>query len=416
MNRRFLLMTAIATSAGAALSIGACASDDPNATSTDGGGSTIIGADANGADGDADTGKGGDAEAGPCTDCEWFPEVCTPEIPCSTGPFEASTIGGALDGRTRIHSIRGRSASDVWAVGALGAVAHFDGSAWTRQDIGDRDTTAAIWLRDASEILLSSLKRVHTRGSELPVPDGGPTDWMSIDFWTLPDALSGAFYPIQLTSAWAAKGATWLWCASLDGSPNDTYQPPPGLWRMRLSSDVLGGIEVAEGLPSHTCDTVPCRRMIGIHGLDAAAFWAVGGAGATVRVTDADGDEPHITAFNSLTLNELHGVWTASAEDAWSVGTAGTIRHYTGDAVHWDIVADVPTTSSLNAVWGTSSNDIWAVGDNAVVLHYDGAHWSRVPVAGLGVRRPTLTTVWASSPGHVWIGGDGFVLSLGGKP
>ncbi|AKU94688.1 hypothetical protein AKJ09_01352 [Labilithrix luteola] len=408
-------MTAIATSTGAVLSIVACASDDPNATANRDG-DTIIGSDANVTDGDADT-DSSDPDAGPCTDCEWFPDVCTPELPCSTGPFETSTIGGAFDGRTRIHSIRGRSATDVWAVGALGAVAHFDGTAWTRQDIGDRDTTVALWLRDASEILLSSLKRVHTRGSELPVPDGGTTDWMSIDFWTLPDALAGAYYPIQLTSAWAAKGATWLWCTSLDGSPNDTADtPPPGLWRMRLSSDVLGGIEVAEGLASHTCEKIPCRRMLAIHGLDANEFWAIGGAGATIRVTDADSDAPHAVAFNSQTQNELHGVWTASATDAWSVGTAGTIRHYTGDPVHWDIVADVPVTSTLNAVWGTSSNDVWAVGDNAVVLHYDGTRWSRVPVAGLGVRRPTLTTVWASSPGHVWIGGDGFVLSLGGKP
>lgn len=414
MNRRILLATAILASTTCALSIGACASDDPNTSSADRGNDTIIGSDA-GAAPDADNGDG-DADAGPCMDCEWFSDVCTPEIPCATGPFDSSTVGGAIDGRTRINAIRGRSATDVWAVGALGAVAHFDGTAWTRLDIGDRDTTVALWLRDASEILLTSLKRVHTRGTELPVPDGAPTDWMGIDFWTLPDSIAYGSYPIQLTSAWAAKSATWLWCTSLDGSPNDTMSPPPGLWRMRLSDATVGGIEVAEGLPSGTCEKLPCRRMLGIHGLDANEFWAVGGAGGTIRVTDADGDEPHASAFDSQTQNELHGVWTASATDAWSVGVAGTIRHYVGDPVRWDVVSGVPVTSSLNAVWGTSSNDIWAVGDNAVVLHYDGTRWSRIPVAGLGVRRPTLTTVWAPSPGHVWIGGDGFVLSLGGKP
>jgi hypothetical protein len=39
-----------------------------------------------------------------------------------------------------------------------------------------------------------------------------------------------------------------------------------------------------------------------------------------------------------------------------------------------------------------------------------------VKVAGLGELRPDLYAVWSSAPGHVWIGGQGVVLSLGGKP
>jgi hypothetical protein len=78
-------------------------------------------------------------------------------------------------------------------------------------------------------------------------------------------------------------------------------------------------------------------------------------------------------------------------------------------------VADVPATATLRAVWGTSSADVWAVGDDATVLHYDGTSWTRAHVAGLGARHPNLYAVWASAPGHVWIGGDGILLSIGGK-
>jgi hypothetical protein len=67
-------------------------------------------------------------------------------------------------------------------------------------------------------------------------------------------------------------------------------------------------------------------------------------------------------------------------------------------------------------VFGSSGSDIWAVGDHGVVLHYDGTRWSRVGIAGLGLRRPDLTAVWVPEPGHVWIGGIGVILSLGGKP
>ena len=40
----------------------------------------------------------------------------------------------------------------------------------------------------------------------------------------------------------------------------------------------------------------------------------------------------------------------------------------------------------------------------------------RGQIGGLGSRRTDLTSVWTSGPGHVWIGGEGVVLSLGGKP
>ena len=67
-------------------------------------------------------------------------------------------------------------------------------------------------------------------------------------------------------------------------------------------------------------------------------------------------------------------------------------------------------------MWGTSSSDVWVVGDRALVLHYDGKQWSRVPVGGLEGLRPDLYAVWTAEPGHVWIGGEGTVLSIGGKP
>ena len=109
-------------------------------------------------------------------------------------------------------------------------------------------------------------------------------------------------------------------------------------------------------------------------------------------------------------------MWAASDTDVWAVGTAGTIRHYRGDSVFWEVVEDVPTNEALNGVWGTSASDIWAVGNAGVVLHYDGARWSRVKVAGVGEAPSDLYTVWSPAPGQVWIGGQGVVLSLGGKP
>ncbi len=415
MNRHTLFMAALLTSVCGALPIAACASSDESNSSPqeDNNEITIVGSDANTGPNAAD-----DVDAGPCTGCEWFPAECTPKIPCNGGPFDPSTAGGPIDGRVRINVIRGRSASDVWAVGARGTVAHFDGSSWTRLDIGDEWTNQAIWLRDDTELLLTSLQRFHTHAA-----DAGLSSWFSIDLTNASDSpvpSSLLQQPYQLTSAWAARGATWLWCTSFDnwdlfGGGGSTAQMMPDLWRLRYTTAKFQGLEVAEALPSGSCGEIPCSRMNAVHGFDKNELWAVGSKGVTIHVTDADSDTPHAVAFNSLTQNELRGVWSASATDAWSVGAQGTIRHYVGDPLHWDVVADVPVSSNLNAVWGTSPSDVWAVGDDAVVLHYDGSRWSRVPVAGLGARRPKLTTVWTPSPGHVWIGGEGVVLSIGEK-
>lgn len=414
MNRRTLFMTAFLTTLGGASSIAACASDESTGASQEGD-AKVIGPDVNTGPDAADDVSEADADAGPCTDCEWFPADCTPDIPCGSGPFDPSTTGGALDGRLRINVLRGRSTSDVWAVGSLGAVAHFDGTSWTRLDIGDRFTTKAIWFREDTELLLTSMQIFHSH-----VADAGLTNWFRIDLTKafdspVPTSLSQAQYPLALTSAWAAEDATWMWCTSVDTSADPTYVTSPGLWRLRYTTTKAQGLEVTEALPSGTCGKIPCKRMNALHGLDKNELWAVGSKGATIHLTDADSDAPQASTFNSLTQNELRAVWTASSTEAWSVGAKGTIRHYVGDPLLWNVVEDVPVISDLNAVWGTSATDVWAVGDDAVVLHYDGSRWSRVPVAGLGERRPKLTTVWSPSPGHVWIGGDGFVLSLGGK-
>ncbi len=348
-----------------------------------------------------------DLDAGPCTDCEYFPEVCTPDALCAGGPFDPSTPGGSLDMRARIMTIRGRSSSDVWAAGALGALAHFDGTTWRRSDPGPRETMRALWLRDSEEIAVALPTSLYARGL-----DGGAAP--SADGWTVrklpvPFEFFG-YIAVEFESAWAAPGSDSLWCAMRVGMSGLTS----GLWRLRRSP--TSEFELGPGVPADVCTALPCDAIMSIHGASANELWAVGQRGAALRITNAESETPSVKAFNSRTWNALNGVWAASASEAWAVGTSGTIRHYTGHPVDWEVVSDVPTTEPLNAVWGSSSSDVWAVGDAGVVLHYDGKTWSRVKVAGLGARRPDLTTVWASAPGHVWIGGHGVILSLGGKP
>ncbi|MDF2693171.1 MAG: hypothetical protein K0S65_1554 [Labilithrix sp.] len=349
-------------------------------------------------DGGLDAAPEGDA--GPCADCEYFPSVCSPDTLCPNGPFESSPGDGGLNPRLTINVIRGRSVSDVWVAGAMGSLAHFDGTSWTRSELGSLDTLNALWLHESGEIALARLSRAYTHAPE--VADAG---------WTFTEPTMPSEYPSTgaiLTSAWSASGSQWLWGAIT----SDSWAT--GLWRMRQLPE--SGLELQVGVTTEACVDARCMRMKSIHGASADAAWAVGESGSAVLILDADGDTPSVRAFNTQTKNALNGVWSASPSDAWTVGATGTIRHYTGDRVLWDVISDVPTLEALRAVWGSSSTDVWAVGDAGVVLHYDGKSWSRVKVAGLGRRRPYFTAVWVPAPGHVWVGGDGVMLSLGGKP
>jgi hypothetical protein len=344
---------------------------------------------------------------------------CTDDVPCPFGPFEANTEGGPLDLRTRINAIRARNVSDVWLAGANGTIAHYDGVSWRRSDSGSQQTMKSLWLRDEDEVALVDLKSVYRRNFDaadagvdagLPSADG----WSAVGMALVPTEASSS--SLIVSSTWAAPGAEWAWLTTLEYAANGTPRNRVnGIWRLRIAPET-SQLELQNGLPPGTCMTIGCRRMTSVHGRSADDLWSVGYTGAIVHITGAQSAVPEYKPFDSQTWAELDGVWAASETEAWAVGGGGVIRHYTGHPYAWDIVDDVPTTETLRAVWGSSPSDVWAVGDTATVLHYDGTSWSRVAVAGLGLRHPDLFAVWTPAPGHVWIAGDGVFLSLGGKP
>lgn len=404
MSARLLIVfTTVAACTGASSLLVACATnDDTPVTEPDA--NVEVPSPSDALDGGAEASTDGAApDAGA--------EPCPSDALCPSESFGPQKPAGSLDGRVRIVMIRGRSASDAWAVGARGTIFHFDGTAWKRSESGTDRTINAIWPRDTGEVALSSLTTsAYTRG--IALDDGaaaGPSagGWTERALPTFADAPEG-----WLTSAWAPPGAEWLWSTTME-------QPVPlpmnGLWRVRVSP-TTNSLEVAEAAPRAACIVQGCRRLASIHGATANDLWAVGPTGATVHITDAQGSSPKITPIDSQTWADLHGVWVASAGEVWAVGAKGTILRNSGASASWSRVSNVPTSEKLRGIWGTSPTDIWAVGDTSVVLHYDGTTWSEVQVAGLSEPRPDLYTVWTPAPGHVWAAGDGVVLSLGGKP
>ena len=413
-RRRFLL-SAVPALAMLAIGPSACAGDDstPPVDEVDPVPVPTVSEDS----GALDAG-GGDADAtapdASCDDdCEYFPTTCSANVLCPNGLFDPSQPqGGAekLDGRTTIHLIRGTSEDDVWVLGGLGAVAHFDGTSWVRSSPplpalspqGLPATLRTLWLRSEQAVGITGFDELYTHAlAPSSEPDAGGSDWTR--FGRLSPAINLAAQTIM--SGWSPPGSESFWMVSVP--PVVTTRNRPSILRLRATGpDAIGGAVIASNLGT----------FLGVHGATADELWAVGIGGVTLRISGAEGNTPTNQAYDSQTRNALYGVWAASSSEAWSVGFGGTIRHYTGDPLRWDVVPGISEEFQLSAVWGTSPTDVWAVGKNAVVLHYDGTEWKRVTIAGLGSRRPDLTSVWASDPNHVWIGGQGVVLSFGGKP
>lgn len=357
-----------------------------------------------------------DADAGPCDDCEYFPETCTPDAFCANELFAAS---GDFDPRNTVNVLRGRSESDIWMGAAAGVTAHFDGAKWTRLDLAERESVQAFWLREDGEVSFATLERPFSHG--VPDADGGAptTEWTSRPAPSSPTEYR--WWSRLLNATWGAQSpSSWAWAATEAmacedfGCRNKPDLRTSGLWRLRQSAS--GAFEIASVIPSDVCQATSCEGMTGLHGATPNTLWSVGHTGAAIRITDPDGATPILRSFNTQTWLALRAVWAASDTDVWAVGTRGIVRHYAGHPVLWDVVSNVPTSEDLNAVWGSSASDVWAVGNAGVILHYDGTAWARVKIAGLGARRPKLTAVWTASLGHVWVGGQGVVLSLGGKP
>ena len=183
------------------------------------------------------------------------------------------------------------------------------------------------------------------------------------------------------------------------------------VWRIQTDGATL---TTSPGVPQSVCQSVPCKSLRAFDGTSPNVVWGVGENGAAIRITSAETETPEVEVMNPLTWSTLSGVWAVSDTEAWAVGARGLVIHNVGATFGWNVV-EVPTTEHLRAVAGSSPSDIWVVGDKGVVLHYDGATWTRIKVAGMVGRRPELLSVWVPEPGKVWVGGQGVLLSLGGK-
>ena len=338
---------------------------------------------------------------------------------------------------------------DAWAVGAEGAIAHWNGAKWLMKTSEPRDVydisgvpggqafavgqkgllgelgagglgveqvPTAVDLRSVAITAASGDKPAHA----IAVGDQGVTLQWDGKTWSVADA----FTPEPLAAVTAVGDGSYFAVTGTTGLAKIFARDTAGTWA--LKSIASGTIADVAALPSGKAFAVGKAGLLltrqGDNWMQSKAFgafdayalhltddndgWAVGSAGL---VSHWNGTTWEVTPAG--TGKTLRAVWASAADDVWAVGLLGTAIHYDGQA--WT-AAELPGDKAgldLFAVWGRSAKEIYAAGVGGVVLRWDGVAWQSIsePVTA------TLRALWGSKPSDIWaVGAEAAIYHYGG--
>ncbi len=161
--------------------------------------------------------------------------------------------------------------------------------------------------------------------------------------------------------------------------------------------------------------------LIDVNGSSSSDVWAVGwrdGLRIDPIAYHFDGTDwtnvPVMCALPSplpgpIFFTSLNGVWSASPDDVFVVGSRGLIGRYNGEYFE---TTGGDESYDLYDVWGSSPDNVLAVGSDWTKLHYDGSEWTEL-FPGWG--GPTHRGVWGHGRKVFVVGDDGIIERFDGE-
>jgi hypothetical protein len=290
--------------------------------------------------------------------------------------------------RKNVRDFWAFNADDVWAIGADGALAHFDGQRWSHGD-------APIELR---AVAARAADDVWAFGAQQTLLHFDGHDWRS---WRLPG--SDSAYPIAV-AATASAPAIDVWVLTsaalwrFDGQRWTTIATKPKDREMfslfaRAPNDVWVGAGVrllhwnGRAIETFDLDFEP-RLLWG----NARELWA------GMRLHRWDGSKmvipPELAGPDGKGLTVGSAVATPDA--LWLINWP-TISRVTGGRV--ETIRDLRALKSINGFWVSPSGEIWVTSAQGV-SHGSGSTWTVEPGPGLG----EITAI-GGADGVVWMFG-----------
>ena len=272
--------------------------------------------------------------------------------------------------------------SSVWFCGSSGTILRWDGAAVVAETSGTANALNAVWGAGAVVYAVGNgglvLKRAAGTWSAATSPAAvtllgvfatGSDVWVcgtSGNLWYSSD--SGASWTAQTSGTAQTLRAIW-------GASATT------LWAVGSTGTILA---TADGGATWTAQTSGTTvTLYSVRGTSATDVW-VGGSTDTLLRLDALGVWQAVSSSTSNTYRgvapsgavELAVAYPASTQ-VWCVGTTGTITS-ADKAAAYDAVSGVAVT--LQAVWAVGQNEAWAVGSSGTILRMLDGGGSRVRV------------------------------------
>lgn len=248
-----------------------------------------------------------------------------------------------------LHSIWGRSQSDVYAAGENGTILHFDGAGWSLANSTNASITyTGVWMDQANVMVVGS------DGYALRYTNGT---------WNQTSTL----YSANFTGVWGVPepGLFQVFATGYSDNGSTVYTYDGGSWYANQTLNASTWLE----------------DIWGFNGGDVRAVTNATDPTASPPIKHYDGSTwSNDTVPLSLDVM-LRGIWGYTLPqgyyavgDYWDNGTSQSYGLLLNtNSTIWSQSA-IPQTSPLNAVWATSANDAWAVGYNGTVVHYNGTY------------------------------------------
>jgi hypothetical protein len=313
-----------------------------------------------------------------------------------------------------LEAVGGRSATDFYAVGDLGAILHYDGSRWFPVRTGTTTDFASIAV-DGQRVLVGAADftvyellpggfgdrwapalahQVAVVGSDVYILAGNELRrWQGLGFQNMSLSGEGPLISAGDTVLVSLANNT---LRTFDGSPTFVAtigQVALSLWAESDTQMFLGAndavIEVNSGV--QTAHAISGAGDLELVSSGGGAAYAANSSGQIY--SNRSGSWALDFSAGSL----LSALWCSDTGVVFAAGESGSMWSFDGS--DWMPMA-VDTEQRILGVHGSSATDVFAV--TATTLHhYDGERWSPVETGGLGAESLFATSnyVYFISPG-----------------
>ena len=315
----------------------------------------------------------------------------------------------------KLSRLWGSGPRDVWAVGDLGTIIHFDGERWSRVSSGTTDELVAIGGRGPGDAWAIGKNRTLLRLSggawkSVALPKIDNEELLS-DLLVLPNGDAWIVGGMTKTSLVGEELINLCFVGHHDGTAwrfdeDEGCGPLGRVWGAAPDNVWADGGDVVHWNGRYLTKNPKQKPapIVGRHGF--ASGWKLArewGGGDGGQLKDPRG--------NAAAIGGVRDFWAAGPEDVWAIAANGALAHFDGQ--RWS-QGDEPL--SLRAVAARAADDVWAVGAPSTLLHFDGHDWRSWRLPGSSSNYPIAVAALAARPSiDVWVLTSGELLHFDGK-